>query len=115
MTSSADTKSRRVPGAVVSGVIVTGAVVLGIFVIHQVNSQPRTDDAEIVANFIGIAPQVEGPILRLNVRDNQFVKRGDLLYEIDDSPYRYALEKQFQSRRLSKDRSGMSGEESRRW
>jgi multidrug efflux system membrane fusion protein len=36
---------------------------------------------------------VEGPILRLNVRDNQFVKQGDLLFEIDDRPYRYALEK----------------------
>ena len=36
---------------------------------------------------------MEGPILRLNVRDNQFVKQGGLLYEIDDRPYRYALEK----------------------
>ena len=61
--------------------------------LRHVNSHPRTDDAEILANFIGIAPQVEGPILRLNVRDNQLVKQGDLLYEIDDRPYRYALER----------------------
>ena len=73
--------------------IVTGAVALGLVALYQVNAWPRTDDAEVVANFIGIAPQVEGPILRLNVRDNQFVKQGDLLYEIDDRPYRYALEK----------------------
>ena len=31
--------------------------------------------------------------MRLNVHDNQFVKQGDLLFEIDDRPYRYALEK----------------------
>jgi multidrug efflux system membrane fusion protein len=36
---------------------------------------------------------VEGPILRLNVRDNDFVKQGDLLFEIDARPYQYALEK----------------------
>jgi membrane fusion protein, multidrug efflux system len=72
---------------------VLGAVALALMVLYHVNSYPRTDDAEILANFIGIAPQVEGPILHLNVRDNQFVKQGDLLYEIDDRPYRYALEK----------------------
>ena len=62
-------------------------------VLSHTNRYPRTDDSEIVANFIGIAPQVEGPILHLNVRDNQFVKQGDLLFEIDDRPYRYALER----------------------
>jgi multidrug efflux system membrane fusion protein len=47
----------------------------------------------VFANFIGIAPQVEGPILRLNVHDNQLVRKGDLLFEIDERPYHYALEK----------------------
>jgi membrane fusion protein, multidrug efflux system len=31
--------------------------------------------------------------MRLNVRDNQFVRKGDLLFEIDERPYEYALEK----------------------
>ena len=93
MTSNADTKIGKMLGGVLSAAIVIGAVALGLVVLYRVNSYPRTDDAEILANFIGIAPQVEGPILRLNVRDNQFVKQGDLLYEIDDRPYRYALEK----------------------
>ncbi len=62
-------------------------------VVYHADKYPRTDDAEILANFIGIAPQVEGPLVRLNVHDNQFVRKGDLLFEIDDRPYRYALEK----------------------
>ena len=73
--------------------IVSAAVVLGLVVLFETNRQPRTDDAEVLANFIGIAPQVEGPIARLNVRDNQFVKKGELLFEIDERPYRYALER----------------------
>src|ERR1700746_1734898 len=73
--------------------IVSAAIALGLIVVFQTNRHPRTDDAEVLANFIGIAPQVEGPIVRLNVRDNQFVKKGELLFEIDDRPYRYALER----------------------
>ena len=73
--------------------IVIAAVSLGLGVLYHTNQYPRTDDAEVFANFIGIAPQVEGPILRLNVRDNQFVQKGELLFEIDERPYQYALER----------------------
>jgi multidrug efflux system membrane fusion protein len=86
------TRSRRV-GRIMSLSIIAGALITGLVVIWQTNRYPRTDDAEIFANFIGIAPQVEGPITRLNVRDNQFVKQGELLFEIDDRPYKYALDK----------------------
>ena len=83
---------RRLLGRWISITIVAVALVLGLTVLYHVNSYPRTEDAEVFANFIGIAPQVDGPVTRLNVNDNQFVKRGDLLYEIDDRPYQYALE-----------------------
>lgn len=76
----------------VSIAIVAVAVLLGLAVLYHANYYPRTDDAEVFANFIGIAPQVEGPIIHLNVRDNQFVKKGELLYEIDERPYQYKLE-----------------------
>ncbi|MEI6032725.1 MAG: HlyD family secretion protein [Verrucomicrobiae bacterium] len=48
---------------------------------------PRTEDAEVRANVAGVAPQVGGSIVRLHVVDNQPVKRGDLLFEIDARPY----------------------------
>src|SRR5258705_10068849 len=73
--------------------IVAVTAVLGGAVLYHTSYYPRTDDAEILANFIGIAPQVEGPLVRLTVRDNQFVKRGELLFEIDRRPYQYALER----------------------
>jgi membrane fusion protein, multidrug efflux system len=76
----------------VSLAIFLAATFLGLVVLYHTNRYPRTDDAEIFANFIGIAPQVEGPLIHLNVKDNQFVKKGDLLFEIDERPYEYALE-----------------------
>ncbi|HME08621.1 MAG TPA: biotin/lipoyl-binding protein [Bryobacteraceae bacterium] len=93
METTSNSKMGIIVGRILSVVIVTGAIVLGLVVVYRTNSYPRTDDSEILANFIGIAPQVEGPLVRLNVHDNQFVKKGDLLFEIDDRPYRYALER----------------------
>src|SRR5215468_2119500 len=80
-------------GWVLGVMIVAGAVALGAIAIREEAHYPRTDDCEIVANYIGIAPQVEGPLVRVNVRDNQMVHKGDLLFEVDDRPYRYALER----------------------
>ncbi len=85
-------QSSKLLGRCISIAIATTALLLGMIVLYRSNYYPRTDDAEVFANFIGIAPQVDGPLLRLNVRDNQFVKKGELLYEIDQRPYQYALE-----------------------
>jgi multidrug efflux system membrane fusion protein len=93
MEPNRNRKARIFAGRVLSALIVTGAILLGLVVVYRTSYYPRTDDSEILANFIGIAPQVEGPLVRLNVRDNQFVRQRDLLFEIDDRTYRYALEK----------------------
>ena len=85
-------------GRVLSALIVMGALGLGVAAVFYTNYYPRTDDCEILANFIGIAPQVEGPLVHLNVHDNQFVKKGDLLFEIDSRPFRYALERAISER-----------------
>ncbi|MFZ0311443.1 MAG: biotin/lipoyl-binding protein [Candidatus Korobacteraceae bacterium] len=84
---------RKRLGKIVSVAIPIAALITGLLVIHETDLYPRTDDAEVFANFIGIAPQVDGPLIALPVQDNQFVKQGGLLFEIDPRPYEYALEK----------------------
>jgi len=93
MHTDTSKKYRQILSRLLSAGIVIAAAVLGLIVLHRTNYYPRTDDAEIFANFIGIAPQVDGRLTRLNMRDNQFVKQGELLFEIDDRPYQYALER----------------------
>src|SRR5258705_157660 len=73
--------------------IVASAAVLGLTALYKTTHHPRTDDATVLANYIGIAPQVEGPLVRLPIEDNQFVRKGELLFEIDDRAYQYALER----------------------
>ena len=68
------------------------AVVLALAVYHIYETSPRTDDASVTANIVGIAPRVSGPITEIAVKDNQFVKAGDLLFEIDPVPYQDAVD-----------------------
>ena len=78
-------------GRVISIGIMVCAVVVALLVIQRVNANPRTDDAEVFANFIGMAPLVNGPVTHLYVSDNPQVKAGDPLFDIDERPYAYAL------------------------
>src|ERR1700748_3995168 len=80
-------------GRIISLCIVAATLITGLLVIDETTHHPRTDDAEVFANFIGIAPQVDGPIVQLAVQDNQYRKQGDLLFQIDPRPYEYTLEK----------------------
>src|SRR5262249_29337998 len=93
MNFDSNGKTEKTVSRLVSIGVAVAAVFLGLVVLYHSSHNPRTDDAEVFANFIGIAPQVEGPIVRLNVHDNQFVKKGDLLFAIDERPYEYAVEK----------------------
>jgi multidrug efflux system membrane fusion protein len=88
-----ESNSRKLIGRWLSVGIVASAAVLGLIILFKTNYHPRTDDATVLANFIGIAPQVEGPLIRLPIQDNQFVRKGDLLFEIDERPFQYALER----------------------
>jgi membrane fusion protein, multidrug efflux system len=78
-------------GRAISVGVMASTAIVSLLVIGQVNADPRTDDAEVFANFIGMAPLVNGPVTHLYVSDNQLVKAGAPLFEIDDRPYAYAL------------------------
>src|SRR5258705_11442856 len=69
------------------------AIGLAAYVVYYLDQSPRTDDAFVRADTIGVAPQVSGRIVRLRVRDNQAVKQGDVLFEIDPEPYQHTLER----------------------
>ena len=78
---------------VVSLTLLVGAILISLYVWGIVERHPRTDDASARANVVGIAPRVSGQILKLNVQDNQPVKEGDVLFEIDPEDYKLILEK----------------------
>jgi len=52
---------------------------------------PWTRDGQVRTQVIQVAPRVSGMVTKIYVKDNQFVKKGDLLFEIDDSKYKFQL------------------------
>lgn len=58
----------------------------------RMEKRPRTDDAFLLADIANIAPDVSGRIVSLNVRDNQKVHEGDVLFIVDPETYRQKLD-----------------------
>jgi membrane fusion protein (multidrug efflux system) len=51
-----------------------------------------TDDSSVQAAQTSISSNVPGRVVELDVRDNQSVRRGQVLFRIDDRPFRIAVE-----------------------
>ncbi|MDA0215387.1 MAG: biotin/lipoyl-binding protein, partial [Planctomycetota bacterium] len=68
------------------------AFVLSFLTWWELDIRPRTDDAYLRANIVGIAANVSGYITELSVVDNQKVNIGDLLFRVDVRPYQAELD-----------------------
>ena len=66
-----------------TGAVVLVAVIAVLLKYWDYVVNPWTRDGQVRADVVQITPRVSGPIVELAVEDNQFVKTGDLLFEID--------------------------------
>ena len=92
MTQEPKNLSRKRVGRVIRIGVISATVVTLVLVILDTDRHPRTDDASVRANFIEIATEVSGRLVKLPVKDNAYVKQGDLLFVIDPRDYEYALQ-----------------------
>ena len=83
----------RILGRLIGLAIVLAGIAAAVMAARTSTGNPRTDDAYVTANVIGVAPHVEGPLVQLNVVDNQPVEEGDLLFLVDPRPYEAELER----------------------
>jgi membrane fusion protein, multidrug efflux system len=101
----ADLKSRRdrqAPPARPAGsravrwiilLVVVAAAAIGItLLMRYLESYETTDDAQIDGHMNSISARIDGTLAKVYVEDNQIVKQGDLIAEIDPSDYQVALE-----------------------
>jgi membrane fusion protein, multidrug efflux system len=82
----------RVVGRALSGILVLATLVLAWFIYKMYYANPRTDDAYVHANTASLAAHVSGQIMKLPIKDNQRVKKGDPLFVVDPRPYKLALD-----------------------
>jgi membrane fusion protein (multidrug efflux system) len=74
--------------------IVAAVVVLisGIFAWRYFGSYESTDDAQVDGHVNSISARVSGHVIRLNIRDNQYVQAGTVLVEIDPTDFQTKVE-----------------------
>lgn len=63
----------------------------GVWYWLESRNQRSTDDAYVGAKVVQVSSLAMGPITSVAARNNQAVKRGDLLFEIDRRPFEVAL------------------------
>src|SRR5215472_16716192 len=83
---------RKALGVVVSLIALAGVLVTVVLATRRIDLRPRTDDAYLQADLVHMAPDVSGRIVELDVRDNQAVRKGDVLFRIDPEPYRMRVD-----------------------
>jgi multidrug resistance efflux pump len=69
------------------------AVIAAYDLYSRYEDQPWTRDGQVRADIIKIASRVEGYIVQVAVKDNQFVRKGQLLFQIDPRDYQLAVDK----------------------
>ncbi len=75
-----------------SGVIVLAAIGIVTAKYWYYITNPWTRDGQVRANVIQVATRVSGPIVNLPIKNNQWVKAGDLLFEIDPRTFQASLD-----------------------
>jgi multidrug resistance efflux pump len=77
---------------VLTGAVVLIAAALLLYKYWDYVVNPWTRNGQVRAQVIQITPRVSGPLVKLPVKDNQLVKTGDLLFEIDPRTFVADLE-----------------------
>lgn len=76
---------------ITTGVIVLAALGMIAYKYRDYVKYPWTRDGLVRAQVVQIAPRVSGPLVRVPIQNNQLVKKGDLLFEIDPSTFKASV------------------------
>lgn len=85
------TPARDPVRSITLGVLITSAA---IFIYHVASDRvtPYTSQANIEAFIAQIAPRVTGQVIEVGARDNESVRKGQVLYRIDPEPFLIAVQ-----------------------
>ncbi len=86
---SARSNSRRNRLIVIAVLVL---VVGGLFLWRYLSSYESTDDAQVDVHLSPVSARISGYVIKVNVGDNQWVQKGDVLVEIDPKDYEVAVE-----------------------
>ncbi|MBV9609714.1 MAG: HlyD family secretion protein, partial [Acidobacteria bacterium] len=68
-------------------------IVGGIFLWRYFSSYESTDDAQVDVHLYPVSARISGYVIKVNVGDNEYVKQGTVLVEVDPKDYEVAVAK----------------------
>ena len=77
----------------IAGLVVLALVIGGVFAWQYFGPRESTDDVQLSGHVSPVAARVAGTVKAIHVADNQAVKAGDLLVEIDPRDYELAVQR----------------------
>jgi multidrug resistance efflux pump len=92
MTKTSPDMLKNVKSSLPTLVLVLAAVLVAYVVYQRWTHDPWTRDGQVRADIVKIAPRVSGYVVEVAVKDNQFVRKGELLFRIDPSSYQLAVD-----------------------
>jgi membrane fusion protein, multidrug efflux system len=66
-------------------------VIIGLFLWWYLSRYESTDDAQVDVHLYPVSARISGYVIKVNVGDNEYVKQGTVLVEIDPKDYETAL------------------------
>jgi multidrug resistance efflux pump len=91
MATFSDALTRLKPKLPTLGLALLAALVL-LFTFYRWTQNPWTRDGQVRADIVEVAPRVSGYIVEVAVKDNQFVRKGEVLFRIDPSSFRLSVD-----------------------
>ena len=85
-------KKRRIVVRVAAAALAVAALVFGVLYYVRSLSHESTDDAFIDGHVIAVSPRVSGHVARVYVADNQWVKAGERLVDLDPADFQVRLD-----------------------
>jgi membrane fusion protein (multidrug efflux system) len=85
-------RARRGHGALIGALIVGILVAVGGFLFWRYSqTYESTDDAEVDAHLVGVSTRIQGTVTGVYAEENQYVKAGQLLVDIDPRDFQVAV------------------------
>ncbi len=104
---------KKIPKKQRKKVFTSAAIIASVFIFLSwmyFSSFQTTDDAFIEGRIIKLSPKVSGNISKLYIDDNQIVKKGDLLMEIEPQDYETKVEQLKARLEIAKNKSGQASQ-----
>lgn len=87
-----DNKKTNKKFILIFAILILAGGIYGLYKYIHSLSHETTDDAQIEKNMNPIIPRVMGYVTKVYIKDNDFVKKGDTLFTIDNKDYLVKLE-----------------------